>query len=299
MTPLSPLRLPPRLRLLLLGGSVVVGLFTFIYARLVCSFICTLSPSVLARSVILLGLFHVIFRELLLRFAPPPGESTTFARRAWLLSVFSWLLTGLLAIVLHALRYPTFPMASHLKFAVGYWLLGGGLIAQMEYLLFERALTPKPTLSPEARLRERLGRRLIEGYVIFTTVPVVVLMLTLQRFIYELRGDQQYLAEASLLALGFTGGALAVAVAYGRSLRRDSERLLEAVRRSGRAVPRGRWHQRHGGGAPAARAHPRGIRPLRLASGRHGVHREVRAPREDSGARRQPAGHGGPLQRSA
>jgi len=233
MTSLSTLRLPPGLRFLLLGGSVLVGLFTFLYARLVCSFICSLSPPVLARSVILLGLFHIILRELLLRFAPPPGEGSTSARRAWLLSVLSWLLTGLFAVAMHVLSYPTFPMPSHLKFAVGYWLLGGGLIAQLEYLLFERALTPKPTLSPEARLRERLGRRLIEGYVIFTTVPVVVLMLTLQRFIYELQGDRRYLIEASVLALGFTGGALAVAVAYGRSLRQDSERLLEAVRRVG------------------------------------------------------------------
>lgn len=232
MTSLSP-RLSLRLRLLLLGGSVLVGLFTFIYARLVCSFICSLPPPVLARSVILLGLFHFIVRELLMRFIPPPGESTTSARRAWLLSVISWALTGLLAVVLHALRYPTFPAASHLKFAVGYWLLGGGLVAQMEYLLFERALPPKPTLTLEARLRERLGRRLMEGYVIFTTVPVVVLLLTLLRFIDELNGERRYLVEATLLAVGFTGAAIAVAVAYGQSLRQDSERLLEAVRRVG------------------------------------------------------------------
>ena len=212
---------------------MLVGLFTFTYARLVCTFICTLPPPVLARSVIVLGLFHIVLRELLLRFIPPPGEGTSSARQAWLLSVTSWLLTGLAAIVMHYLRYPTFPTSSHLKFAVGYWLLGGGLVAQVEYLLFERALPPKPTLSPEAHLRERLGRRLIEGYVIFTTVPVVVLLLTLQRFISELNGDSRYLFEASLLALGFTGGALAVAMAYGRSLRRDSERLLEAVRRVG------------------------------------------------------------------
>jgi adenylate cyclase len=212
---------------------VLVGLFTFAYARLVCTFICSLPPPVLARSVILLGLFHIVLRELLLQFIPSPGEGASSARRAWLLSVVSWVLTGLLAIVLHALRYPTFPTPSHLKFAVGYWLLGGGLVAQVEYLLFERALPPKPSVSPEARLRERLGRRLVEGYVIFTTVPAVVLMLTLVRFIEELHGNRQYLLEAILLALGFTGAAIAVAVAYGRSLRQDTERLLEAVRRVG------------------------------------------------------------------
>ncbi|MFL5346594.1 MAG: adenylate/guanylate cyclase domain-containing protein [Hyalangium sp.] len=210
-----------------------MGVFTFIYARLVCTFICSLPPAVLARTVGVLTLFHIVLRELLLRFSPLQGERSTPARRAWLLSVVSWSLTGLLAIVIHVTRYPAFPAPSHLKFAVGYWALGGGLLAQVEYLLFERALPPTPTLSPEAQLRERLGRRLIEGYVIFTSVPVLVLMLTLQRFIYELHGDLRYLLEAVVLAAGFTGGALAVAIAYGRSLRRDSEQLLEAVRRVG------------------------------------------------------------------
>jgi adenylate cyclase len=233
MTPSPTLRLPLRLRLMLHGGTVLVGLFTFLYARLVCTFICSLPPPVLARSVLLLALGHMVLRELLLRFALAPGEHATPARQAWVLSVTSWGLIGILAVGLHAWRYPTFPLFSHLKFAVGYWLLGGGILAQVEYLLFERALPPKPLPSAEARLRERLGRRLVEGYVIFTSVPVLVLLLTLLRFIDELGGDRQYVVETALLAVGFTGGAIAAAVAYGRSLRRDSEQLLEAVRRVG------------------------------------------------------------------
>jgi adenylate cyclase len=233
MTPLSALRLSSRLRILLHAGSLLVGLFTFFYARLVCTFICSLPPPALARTAALLALFHIALRELLLRFVPTPPDRVTPARHAWLLSVVSWLVTGLVAIVLHATRYPTFPLFSHLKFAVGYWLLGGGILAQVEYLVFERALPPAPSLSPVARLRERLGRRLMEGYVIFTTVPVLVMLLTLLRFIDEFGGDRRYVLESALLAVGFTGGALAVAIAYGQSLRRDSERLLEAVRRVG------------------------------------------------------------------
>ncbi len=212
---------------------MLVGVFTFVYARLVCPLICGLPPPVLARTVAVLVLFHVILRELLLRFIPASGERSTPARRAWLLSVISWGLTGLLGIVIHSSLHPTFPIGSHLKFAVGYLLLGGGLLAQMEYLLFEHALPLAPTVSPEARLQERLGRRLMEGYVIFTSVPVLVLMLTLTRFIDELHGDKRYLIEAGLLAMCFTGVALAAAITYGRSLRKDSEMLLEAVRRVG------------------------------------------------------------------
>ncbi len=232
MTPSLGLHIPLRLRALLHGGSVLMGLFTFLYARLVCSFICSLSPSVLARSVLLLALGHIVLRELLLRFVPTPGDNTP-ARHAWLLSVTSWGVIGLIAISLHGWRYPSFPLFSHLKFAVGYWLLGGGILAQVEYLLFERALPPKPSLLAAARLRERLGRRLIEGYIIFTSVPVVVLLLTLLRFIDELGGDRRYVLETAVLAIAFTSGAIAAAIAYGRSLRRDSEKLLEAVRQVG------------------------------------------------------------------
>ncbi|HEX8700913.1 MAG TPA: adenylate/guanylate cyclase domain-containing protein, partial [Myxococcaceae bacterium] len=232
MTPSPTLILPvKKLRLLLHGGTVLVALFTFLYARLVCTFICSLPPPLLASSVVLLAVGHMVMRELLLRFDLEPGGRTTPARQAWVLSVTSWGLIGLIAMGFHAWRYPTFPLFSHLKFAVGYWLLGGGIVAQVEYLFFERALPSQP--SPESHLRERLGRRLVEGYVIFTSVPVLVLLLTLLRFIDELGGNRQYVLETALLTVGFTGGAIAAAVAYGRSLRRDSEQLLEAVRRVG------------------------------------------------------------------
>jgi adenylate cyclase len=49
----------------------------------------------------------------------------------------------------------------------------------------------------------------------------------------EYQGSKQPLVEAALLAAAITVAALIAAVAYGSSLRRDSERLLDAVRRVG------------------------------------------------------------------
>ncbi len=233
MAPSAPARLPPRVHLLLHGGSLLVAGFTYVYGRLVCPFICSLSPSQLSRTVLLLFLFHVLLRELLLRLAPLSGSRFTPSRQAHLLSVASWLVTGLVGFLLHRLSYPSFPFASHFKLALGYWLLGGALLSQVEHLLFERVLLPASDASPALRLRERLGRRLVEGYVVFTTVPVLVLLLTLMRFIVELGGSRRFVLEAVLLAIIFTGAALGAALAYGSSLRRDSERLLEAVRRVG------------------------------------------------------------------
>jgi adenylate cyclase len=229
----SPVRLPVRLRLLLQGGSLLVGLFTFVYARLVCTFICGLPAPVLARTVAGVAVFHIALRELLFQLFPAPAPGTSPARRAWQLSVLSWGVTGLVASAAHKALYPAFPLFSHVKFALGYWLLGGALLGQVEHLLFEHAFPPASTAARTFQLRERLGRRLVEGYVIFTTVPVLMLLLTLLRFVLEFHGERHYLVEAAVMSLGFTGIALGGAFAYGRSLRRDTERLLEAVRRVG------------------------------------------------------------------
>ncbi len=218
-----------RLRLHL--ATVLVSVFTFVYARLVCSFICSLSAEELARSIVSLCVLHMMLREVFLHVVGIEG-TTAPARKAYLLSVVAWFLTGLAGIALHATLHPTFPFSSHMKFAVGYWALGGGIVAQLEYLLFERSL-PNAAATAASQLHERLGRRLIEGYVVFTTAPALVLLLTLRRMIVELNGAQQYVYEATALAVGFVVTALATAYAFGRSLRQDSERLLDAVRKVG------------------------------------------------------------------
>lgn len=231
MTTSFATRFPLKVRLALHAGSLLVGAFTYLYARLVCTFMCALPPLLLMQSMLALATFHIVLREAVFRFAPGPDGSRTPARHAYLLSVGTWVATGFVAFTAHLIRFPYFAFLSHVKLGIGFWLLGGGLIAQVEYLLFEQ-LRPS-TSSPVVQLRERLGHRLMEGYVLFTTIPVLVLLLTLVRMVGELHGSRQSLVEASLLAIAVTVAALVAALAYGTSLRRDSERLLEAVRRVG------------------------------------------------------------------
>ncbi|NMO22775.1 adenylate/guanylate cyclase domain-containing protein [Pyxidicoccus fallax] len=231
MTSFFTARIPLASRLVLHGGTLLVGAFTYLYARLVCSFICTLPPSVLARTVLALSAFHILLREGVFRLAPPPGEHRTQARHAYLLSVATWVVTGFAGLVWHAASYPYFPFFSHVKLAIGYWLLGRGILTQVEYLIFEY-LQPAPH-SAARRLSERLGRRLLESFILFTTVPVVVLLLTVHRLVGEFHGSHQSVIDAALLTGIITVAALLAAVLYGRSVRRDSERLLEAVHRVG------------------------------------------------------------------
>lgn len=226
------LRLTARVHLALLVGTVLVALFSFVYARLVCVFICSLSTDTLGRNIAVVSLGHFALRYYLLSLPFDGSANRSAARTAHLRSVWSWFAAGCLAIGLHFLLYRTFPMGSHFKFAIGYWVLGGGIVGQLEYLLFEQTL-PNPSPDAAAPLRERMGRRLIEGYVVFTTAPALVLLLTLLRVVHELGGVTRHVVESALLAVVFTGAALTAALLFGRSLRRDSERLLVAVRQVG------------------------------------------------------------------
>lgn len=223
--------LPQSARLRLHLSSVIVSAFTFIYARLVCSHICSLSVEELLRSVGSLCVLHVMLREVSFHFVKT-DEATALARKAYLASVLTWIITGFAGFGLHLGLHPMFPMGSHFKFAIGYWILGGGLIGQLEYLLFEQVL-PNSQSQGAVRLHERLGRRLLEGYVIFTTAPAIILLLTIRRILEETRGEPGYLLESAILGVGFIAAALIAAVAFGRSLRRDSERLIEAIQKVG------------------------------------------------------------------
>lgn len=222
---------PTRLRLL--GGRVAVAVFIMTYARLVCPFVCRIDLWELFRNVLLLSLLQGVLFAFLLRCVPlrtAQGERSP-ARMAYLLSVAAWLVTGVLAVAANAFLYPEFPSGAHLRYAVGYCILGAGIVAQLEYLLFERIF---PAASAGERLRERVGWRLIEGYFIFTTAPVLVLLLSLSRALQDGTAGTHLLVEAVMQAMFFVGAALVAAIAYGRSLQRDAASLLAAVHRVGR-----------------------------------------------------------------
>lgn len=228
----ASLRFSPRVHLWLLLGTVLVALFCFVYARLVCHLICALPADRLGRNIALVSLSQFALRHYLLTRPIPAGSPRTIARSCYLRSVLSWLIAGVLASGLHRALYPDFPFASHFKFAIGYWALGGALCTQLEYLLFEQVL-PTKKQDGTMPLQERLRDRLLEGYVLFTVTPALVLLLTLLRVVRELGGTTQQVIESGLLMGVFTGTALVAALLFGRSLRRDSEQLMNAVQRVG------------------------------------------------------------------
>ncbi|MBF0137951.1 MAG: HAMP domain-containing protein [Magnetococcus sp. DMHC-1] len=215
-----------RLRLHLL--PLVAVLFLSFYGKAVCPLLDELS---LTRVVSGLGgvcLLQILLRELSWYVFPVSRHHVSLARHAFRLSVTTWILTGMAAVITHSILYPDFPMGSHLKLVSGYWGLGAGILSQLEYVILEYYFRrTSPDLA--ALVPERIAVRLMEGFTLFTLVPVLIMVLMSFRFVLEGYTDQDTALEVLFLGCSFVLVSLSVSWLYGRTLHQDCENLLDAV----------------------------------------------------------------------
>ena len=206
--------------------------FLAIYGRAVCPFINGIEIPELLANLGAVWVAQIFVREILQhQFAVPPvGRS--YARQGYLLAVVAWLICGVLAMLLHWVRYENFPFASHVKLLLGYWIIGGGLLAQWEYVVLENEARQRTVryLKVGEHL-ERINRRVMEGYVLFTLAPSLAMALTLARYKYEGLVDRGMVIEMSFLGGFCVLLALAVSFKFGQSLRRDANAVIEGTRR--------------------------------------------------------------------
>lgn len=91
-------------------------------------------------------------------------------------AMLSWGVAGLIAMATHMALYPDFPLGSHVKLLTGYWALGSGILSQLQFNMLERYLRDECAGHSEAAESvERITRRLIESYAVFTVVPALIL----------------------------------------------------------------------------------------------------------------------------
>lgn len=224
---------PGRPRTLLPVHLLPVGAtaFLFVYAAAVCPFIDGLTPGRLALGLGMVAALHLVLRLVAWRLVPAVGG---LARHGFRLSVVTWGLAGLIALAVHGLRYPDFPWHSHFKLLVGYWVLGAGVMAQLEYVLLERLERGQGGSGAPS---DRLSRRLLESFAVFTIAPGGALALLVVRHVMEGRLSPGIAGEALFLAAVLILGALGVAWNYGRILGEDTARLITALE----AVAAGRF----------------------------------------------------------
>ena len=218
----------PAERLRLHGLALIAPLFLGIYGKLVCPFIDSISLTLLSSGLAVVTLFHLGLREVLYRFVPYRGGRTP-ARFGFRLSAISWLIAGAFSMAVHAILYPQFPWASHLKLVSGYWALGAGMLAQLEYGALERLIRRRGIAV--AMDQERMARQLFEKFLVFTGVPALTVTMMVARYIGEGFIGLGVGVEVVFLVLLFVLAAQAVAWNYGTALREDTQGIVAGLNR--------------------------------------------------------------------
>ncbi len=221
-----------RLRLHQHAIGLAAVFFLAIYGRLVCPFINGIGIGELLFNLFLVFIGQVVVRETLLMLYPAAPESRSLARHGYLLSVASWIIAGALAMVLHMIRYEDFPISSHVKLLSAYWILGAGLLAQWEYVMLENEARIRAVRYMNAnQYLERITRRVMEGFVLFTLAPSVAMALTMARYQYEGLVDLGIVIEIIFLGGFCVAVALGVSVRFGRSLSYDARSVILGTER--------------------------------------------------------------------
>lgn len=222
-----------RVWIFLIFSSFIALTYQQSYCTSVCPFIEGLSPDQFLKTLTYVTIFHIIVRYLLFFLFSKSWSNYSIYRQAYLLSVASWIIAGAFALALHFVWYPSFPMASHLKLMSGYWFIGGGILAQLEYLIFEMSYKKAAAEDNESMVlyetRESLSRRILEGYLIFAIVPTATMILIISRYYYEkvlsghLFGEVLYISFTTILA------SVVTAVLIGRLLHNDSKDIVDTL----------------------------------------------------------------------
>lgn len=213
--------------------TIVVTVFLNIYNGVVCPFLESLPFFEGLRNLLAINVAMLVLREILYLLFPKTKKGESEARHAYKINVFSWIIGGLLGVALHEYLYTdAFPWHSALKILSGYWIMGGGLVAQLEYVLLERKLR---SLSTEQRqissFLEHIARRLIESTFIFVFMPVAAMLIMVIRYVFQDHIIPISVAlEISYLGVVFLLLALVVNFVYGAHLRKDTKEIATALR---------------------------------------------------------------------
>lgn len=215
-----------KIRLLLGGISLFSLLFLQTYCTNICPFIDGLQTDQLLRNLGLIFILHLIYRELLYFGFRNSWKNTSLPRQAYFLSMVSWSLAGVSAFILHFILYPDFPLGSHLKLFTAYIILGGGVLSQLEYILFEASYKKIAIEKKYTIFNEKLSQRILETFLIFTLAPLITLLLIIGRYSFEGIIDKHVSTEILYMGAIMLVSAITLAIVFRNVLREDTKIII-------------------------------------------------------------------------
>ena len=156
-------------------------------------------------------------------------KNLSLPRQAYLLSIVSWIFAGFVAFLLHYSLYPNFPVLSHVRIFLSYLILGAAVLAQLEYLLFEIRYKKISNNTKYTFFNEKISRRIIETFLIFTISPIITLLLIILRY-----NTEGVIGSHVTVDVMYIGGlmifiAIILALAFGKILKDDTKMIIQNI----------------------------------------------------------------------
>ncbi len=217
-----------RVWIYLLSFCSIIFLQTF--CTNVCPFIDGLQHDKLFRNLFIIFILQLVYREFLYTYFKESRKNLSLPRQAYFLSIISWILAGFSAFILHNILYPDFPLSSHFRIFSSYLTLGAGILAQLEYIIFEKRYKELSKDKVFTIFNEKISQRIIETFLIFTITPIITILLIIGRYNYDNIIDSQVNLEVFYIGLLMIISAVILAISFGKILKEDTKIIIGNIK---------------------------------------------------------------------
>ncbi len=217
-----------RVWIYLLSFCSIIFLQTF--CTNVCPFIDGLQHDKLFRNLFIIFILQLVYREFLYTYFKESRKNLSLPRQAYFLSIISWILAGFSAFILHNILYPDFPLSSHFRIFSSYLTLGAGILAQLEYIIFEKRYKELSKDKVFTIFNEKISQRIIETFLIFTITPIITILLIIGRYNDDNIIDSQVTLEVFYIGLLMIISAVILAISFGKILKEDTKIIIGNIK---------------------------------------------------------------------
>ena len=217
-----------RVWIYLLSFCSIIFLQTF--CTNVCPFIDGLQHDKLFRNLFIIFILQLVYREFLYTYFKESRKNLSLPRQAYFLSIISWILAGFSAFILHNILYPDFPLSSHFRIFSSYLTLGAGILAQLEYIIFEKRYKELSKDIVFTIFNEKISQRIIETFLIFTITPIITILLIIGRYNDYNIIDSQVTLEVFYIGLLMIISAVILAISFGKILKEDTKIIIGNIK---------------------------------------------------------------------